>query len=112
VNDAEKRAVLVKVSKRPNTNPATAMAAMRVIAMRMTVARTSLTLAESLRLRIWVFGSGLKAALSPQLPRLHSAPKGLDARIEEESSLELELLPSKLNTRVQSIYMTAKIHDG
>jgi hypothetical protein len=33
-------AELVKVPKRPNTKPATAMAAMRVIAMRMTVART------------------------------------------------------------------------
>jgi hypothetical protein len=33
-------AELVNVPKRPNTKPATAMAAMRVIAMRMTVART------------------------------------------------------------------------
>jgi len=33
-------AELVNEPKRPNTNPATAMAAMSVIAMRMTVART------------------------------------------------------------------------
>ena len=33
-------AVLVKVPNRPNTNPAMAMAAMRVMAMRMTVAST------------------------------------------------------------------------
>ncbi len=32
-------AVLVNVPKRPNTKPATAMAAMSVIAMRMTVGR-------------------------------------------------------------------------
>ena len=36
----EIRAVLVNDPKRPKTKPATAMAAMRVIAMRMTVART------------------------------------------------------------------------
>ena len=34
------RAVLVNVPKRPNTKPATAIAAMRVMAMRMTVAST------------------------------------------------------------------------
>ena len=34
---ADTDAVLVKVPKRPNTKPAMAMAAMRVIAMRMTV---------------------------------------------------------------------------
>jgi hypothetical protein len=40
VTCAETVAELVNDPKRPNTNPATAMAAMRVIAMRMTVART------------------------------------------------------------------------
>jgi hypothetical protein len=38
--DALTWAELVNVPKRPNTKPATAMAAMRVIAMRITVART------------------------------------------------------------------------
>jgi hypothetical protein len=38
--EAETCAVLVNDPKRPNTKPATAMAAMSVIAMRMTVART------------------------------------------------------------------------
>jgi hypothetical protein len=37
---SEIRAVLVNDPNRPNTKPATAMAAMRVMAMRMTVART------------------------------------------------------------------------
>ena len=37
---AETCAELVNDPKRPNTNPAMAMAAMRVMAMRMTVART------------------------------------------------------------------------
>jgi len=39
---AETVAVFVNVPKRPNTKPAIAMAAMRVIAMRMTVAKTGL----------------------------------------------------------------------
>ena len=41
-------AELVNVPKRPNTKPATAMAAINVIAMRMTVARTGL-----IALRLW-----------------------------------------------------------
>jgi len=39
---SETRAVLVNDPKRPKTNPAMAMAAMRVMAMRMTVAKTGL----------------------------------------------------------------------
>jgi hypothetical protein len=38
--DADTAAVLVKVPNSPKTNPETAVAAMRVIEMRMTVART------------------------------------------------------------------------
>jgi len=47
------RAVLVNDPKRPKTKPATAMAAMSVIAMRMTVARTG-EIAFLLAVRVWI----------------------------------------------------------
>jgi len=53
---------LVKVPKRPNTKPATAMAAMRVIAISMTVARTGEIAFLRLGLLILIYSTCLYAA--------------------------------------------------